>query len=91
MNIGRGGVGPAACPCCFSIREDADETRRPDRCYRELALNFSKAGYSVGRAPIDYHDLHMGELDPVVAKTANTIKGALDPNGIIAPGKYGIG
>jgi 4-cresol dehydrogenase (hydroxylating) len=75
----------------FFDRDDPEETARADRCYRELAAEFSKAGYSVGRAPIDYHDLHMSELAPVIRKTANTIKSALDPNGIIAPGKYGIG
>jgi len=74
----------------FFNRENPEETARADRCYRELALEFSKAGYSVGRAPIDYHDLHMGELDPVIRKTASSIKSVLDPNGIIAPGKYGI-
>jgi 4-cresol dehydrogenase (hydroxylating) flavoprotein subunit len=72
-------------------RNDEEQRERADRCYRQLALEFSKAGYSVGRAPIDYHDLHMGELDPLIRKTAVSLKSALDPNGIIAPGKYGIG
>lgn len=75
----------------FFNREHPEETARADRCYRELAAEFSKAGYSVGRAPIDYHDLHMGELDPLIRKTALGIKSVLDPKGIIAPGKYGIG
>lgn len=72
-------------------RDDPDQRERADRCYRALSSAFSKAGYSVGRAPIDYHDLHMGELDPVVRKTVTGIKSVLDPNAIIAPGKYGIG
>ena len=72
-------------------RQDADECQRADRAYRALAAAFAKAGYSVGRAPIDYHAMHMEQLDPIVLRTCLGIKKALDPAGVIAPGKYGIG
>ena len=51
---------------------------------------FAAEGISVGRAPTDYYDFHMAKLMPAFADTCRAIKHALDPNGIIAPGKYGI-
>jgi 4-cresol dehydrogenase (hydroxylating) len=45
----------------------------------------------VGRAPVQYHDLHMGQAMPAYRDACNSVKMALDPNGIIAPGRYGIG
>jgi len=72
-------------------RADADENRRADACYRKLAAEFARRGVSVGRAPIDYQDLHAGMLMPEFRNACGAIKKALDPNGIIAPGKYGIG
>jgi 4-cresol dehydrogenase (hydroxylating) len=72
-------------------REDSDEAARADRAYRELADAFFARGISVGRAPIDWHDFHMDNVMPPFRDACNAIKAALDPNGILAPGKYGIG
>jgi len=72
-------------------RNDADENRRADECYIELAREFAGRGVSVGRAPTDYQDLHMELLSPEFRQACEGIKKALDPKGIIAPGKYGIG
>jgi 4-cresol dehydrogenase (hydroxylating) len=72
-------------------RNDADENRRADECYKELARAFAARGVSVGRAPTDYQGLHMEQLSPGFRQACDAIKQALDPNGIIAPGKYGIG
>jgi 4-cresol dehydrogenase (hydroxylating) flavoprotein subunit len=47
-------------------------------------------GISVGRAPLDYHDAHMEMQLPAFRAACNAIKHALDPHGVIAPGKYGI-
>jgi 4-cresol dehydrogenase (hydroxylating) flavoprotein subunit len=44
----------------------------------------------VGRAPVDYHDFHMGQAMPAFRDACSGIKTALDPNGVIAPGRYGI-
>lgn len=72
-------------------REDAAENQRGDAAYRALTRSFADQGFSVGRAPIDYHALHMAEFAPELRDTCNRIKDVLDPSRIIAPGKYGIG
>jgi 4-cresol dehydrogenase (hydroxylating) len=72
-------------------RNDPDENHRADECYRRLAREYANRGIGVGRAPIDYHQEHMDMLMPSFKATCNSIKRALDPNGIIAPGRYGIG
>jgi 4-cresol dehydrogenase (hydroxylating) len=71
-------------------KDDAGENARADACYRELTVEFAKRGVGVGRAPVDYQPLHMEQVMPALRDTYSAIKKALDPNGIIAPGKYGI-
>ena len=72
-------------------RESADERARADRVYRELTDTFADRGIAVGRAPTQYYDVHAAKLSPAFRDACEAIKRALDPNGIIAPGKYGIG
>jgi len=71
-------------------REEDEERRRADACYRSMADAISRRGVFVGRAPLDYHDLHMGQAMPSFLRACSSIKRALDPNSVIAPGKYGI-
>lgn len=71
-------------------KDDRGENTRADACYRELTLEFSKRGIGVGRAPADYADLHMEQMMPSLRRACQAIKQALDPNGVISPGKYGI-
>lgn len=71
-------------------RADADENRRADACYRQLADAFARRGISVGRAPIDYYEHHMKALMPEFQAACAAIKRALDPHGIVAPGRYGL-
>ncbi len=72
-------------------RENPDEAARADRTYRQLTEAFAAEGVAVGRAPLDWGDLHMEKLTPAFRAACEGIKAALDPAGIIAPGKYGIG
>jgi 4-cresol dehydrogenase (hydroxylating) len=72
-------------------REDADERARADACYRKMSEEVARRGVFVGRAPIQYHDFHMQQAMPVFRDACNGVKAALDPNGVIAPGRYGIG
>ena len=71
-------------------REDADERARADACYRKMSKEVGARGVFVGRAPVDYHDFHMRQTMPAFRDACVGIKTALDPNGIIAPGRYGI-
>ncbi|MBZ6078221.1 FAD-binding oxidoreductase [Microvirga puerhi] len=72
-------------------REDENERRRADDCYRKMSEEVARLGVFVGRAPLDYHAFHMGQTMDSFRDACSGIKQALDPNGIIAPGRYGIG
>lgn len=71
-------------------REDLNERQRAYDCYKEMAIEVAKRGVFVGRSPTDFQEFHMSQALPVFRDTCSAIKQALDPNGIIAPGKYGI-
>ncbi len=71
-------------------KDDSDENARADACYRELTVEFAKRGVGVGRVPSDYYDLHAEQMIPELRKVSSALKRALDPNGVISPGKYGI-
>jgi len=72
-------------------REDGDERTRADACYRKMSEAVGKRGVFVGRAPVDYHEFHMQQAMPAYRNACNGIKAALDPQNVIAPGRYGIG
>lgn len=72
-------------------REDEDERQRADACYKKMSEAVASRGVFVGRAPIDYHAFHMQQTAVSFQGACNGIKQALDPNGVIAPGRYGIG
>ena len=71
-------------------REDSDERARADACYRKMSEEVAKRGVFVGRAPLDYHDMHFAQTMPGFQQACAAIKKALDPKGVIAPGRYGI-
>jgi 4-cresol dehydrogenase (hydroxylating) flavoprotein subunit len=71
-------------------REDPDERVRADACYRTMSEEVAKRGVFVGRAPLDYHDMHFAQTMPGFQQACTAIKKALDPNDVIAPGRYGI-
>lgn len=68
-------------------KEDEAEVERARRCYRELFDLTMGAGY----IPYRVGNQSMADLDPhgdVYWKTVARIKAALDPDGLIAPGRY---
>jgi 4-cresol dehydrogenase (hydroxylating) len=72
-------------------REDPAERTRADACYRRLTEAYLTRGISVGRAPTDYQGFHQGQRIESVQQAFAAIKSVLDPNGILAPGRYGVG
>ena len=68
-------------------KQDAAETARARQCYGELFEQVMEAGY----IPYRVGNQSMADLDPhgdVYWKTVARIKAALDPDGVIAPGRY---
>jgi 4-cresol dehydrogenase (hydroxylating) flavoprotein subunit len=68
-------------------KENPDEVLRARACYREVLRRTVDAGYM----PYRVGNHSMGELDPdgdVYWRTVARIKAALDPLGIISPGRY---
>jgi 4-cresol dehydrogenase (hydroxylating) len=73
----------------FYDREDPDETSRAESLYFELGRVTQEAGYQQYRTSTIYMDRILDSA-PEFRELANRIKNALDPNNILAPGKYGI-
>jgi 4-cresol dehydrogenase (hydroxylating) len=68
-------------------KDDPEEVERAQQCYRKVFSRMMEAGY----CPYRVGNHSMGELDPhgdVYWQTVARIKEALDPRGIIAPGRY---
>lgn len=74
----------------FYDKEDPDETRRAEALYFEMGEATQRAGYQQYRTSTLYMDRVL-EPAPEFRALCDRIKTALDPNGILAPGKYGIG
>lgn len=75
-------------------RDDRASTARADRLFRRLVTEAAKEGYAEYRGHIDYMDLIAGTYDfngHALNRLNDKVKAALDPNGIIAPGRNGIG
>jgi len=71
-------------------RTNPKEMQAAYTCYKTLLTDFAKQGYGVYRANTAFMD-DVAELYGEVKQEVNqALKRALDPNGIIAPGKSGI-
>lgn len=71
----------------------SDEAERCDTLYRLLAEDAVKMGYSEYRTHVAYMDLiadHFDHADSALRKYVSTLKDAMDPKGILSPGKQGI-
>jgi 4-cresol dehydrogenase (hydroxylating) len=78
-----------AVTCVVSISYDRDiagEDQRAMECYRELLERMTAAGYYSYRLGIQARQL----LDPAspYGKLLTSLKNALDPNHVLAPGRY---
>ena len=70
-------------------RQDPEECQRVIACYRALMQAYADIGYPVSRAPLDFQAEAMARLE-TLPDVCRDIKRALDPNGILSPGRYGI-
>ncbi|WP_298233348.1 FAD-binding oxidoreductase [uncultured Azohydromonas sp.] len=71
-------------------RSNPEETQRANACFNELLDEFEKQGYGVYRVNTAFQERVAKTYGPVKRDVERRIKRALDPNGILAPGKSGI-
>ena len=74
-------------------KDDAAMMGRIDPFFRQLVADAKAVGYGEYRTHLDYMDLVAQSYDwngGALLKLNETVKDALDPNGILAPGKSGI-
>lgn len=78
----------------FFTRTDAEDTARCRELFRQLCRDMQEIGVGLYRTHLRFMDdavaMH-GWGDHALPRLNNRIKAALDPNGILAPGKQGIG
>jgi 4-cresol dehydrogenase (hydroxylating) len=71
-------------------RGDDAEHARAEACYTELVTGFGARGWASYRTGVQAMDLVAQQFGDVNRAVNAKLKRALDPNGIIAPGKSGI-
>lgn len=71
-------------------KTDPAMTKAAYQCFDELLTEFSNEGYGTYRVNTAFMDKVAHTYGPVQRHVHKTLKKALDPNGILAPGKSGI-
>ena len=71
-------------------KSDPAEEKRADLCYRELVTRFGAKGWGSYRTGTASMDLVASQYGKTNRAFNAKLKRAIDPNGIIAPGKSGI-
>ncbi|OYZ41133.1 MAG: 4-cresol dehydrogenase, partial [Novosphingobium sp. 16-62-11] len=71
-------------------KSDAEQEKKADACYRELVTRFGAQGWASYRTGVNSMDLVAQQYGEVNRGFNAKIKHAIDPNGILAPGKSGI-
>jgi len=71
-------------------KTDPEQTKAAYQCFDELLSEFSALGYGIYRVNTAFMDKVADTYGPVQRNVHKILKDALDPNGILAPGKSGI-
>ena len=71
-------------------RTQPDEMHKAYQCFDELLKVFTKNGYGTYRTNTAFMEKAANTYGPEMRKIHRTLKKALDPNNILAPGKSGI-
>ena len=71
-------------------RTDPEQMKNAYACYDKLLDVFAKKGYGTYRTNTAFMNKVADTYGPTQQKINQRLKQALDPNGIIAPGKSGI-
>jgi FAD/FMN-containing dehydrogenase len=77
----------------FPVTRDQKENRKSREAIAQLVEVAAKAGFGEYRAAPAYQDLIMKTYsfnDNALLRFHETLKDAVDPNGILSPGRYGI-
>ncbi|MBF5089909.1 FAD-binding oxidoreductase [Novosphingobium sp. NBM11] len=71
-------------------KADPAQEQKADACYRELVTRFGAQGWASYRTGVNSMDLVAQQYGEVNRDFNRTLKRAIDPNGILSPGKSGI-
>ena len=69
---------------------DPEQEKKADVCYRELVTTFGKRGWASYRTGVNSMELVAQQYGQTNRDFNKLLKNAIDPNGVIAPGKSGI-
>lgn len=71
-------------------KDDQAEERKAQACMEEMITRFGAKGWAAYRTSVSTMDLVAGQYGEANRLLNRRLKAALDPNGVIAPGKSGI-
>lgn len=77
----------------FPVTRDPEMNRKYRNAMHRLIPEAAKRGWGEYRTPVIYQDIVMDSYafgDHSLRRFHETVKDALDPNGILSPGRYGI-
>jgi 4-cresol dehydrogenase (hydroxylating) len=79
--------------CIFPTSRSPETNQQYRRAITRLIREAAERGWGEYRTPVAYYDVVMNTYsfgDHVLRRFHETVKDALDPNGIVSPGRYGI-
>lgn len=77
----------------FYLKDDPNHMRATIDTAKDLLVELGKEGFAEYRAHLDFMDLAQEQLDfgdQAYRRFAETLKDAIDPKGILSPGRHGI-